>query len=173
LTSIELSTRSAKEERMTRTGVAAAALAAAVTVTLASVAVAGPAATKQRVAINMKFHTKTFVFTPLSAGDLRRDSGTVVQSGHSACHNVIRYGLKNEVCTDTLTLTGERGTLTVRGPVEWRDGGSPRTCGVAFGTWKVVRGTDEYTGVTGAGVSAYDAHCSVWYARYEGFLTAS
>ncbi len=54
-----------------------AVLAAAVT--LASVAAAGPAAAKQRVSITSKgFGTPSgrFVFTPLQAGALRRDSGT-------------------------------------------------------------------------------------------------
>ena len=140
-------------------------------VTLASVAAAGPTATKQRVAINMKFHTKTFVLTTLAAGALKRDSGTMVGVGDGACRNVIRDGLKSALCTETWTLTGKRGTFTTRGPVEWRDGGSPNSCGVAFGSWKVVGGKGEYAGITGGGRSAYDAHCSEWYARYEGFLT--
>ena len=52
------------------------ALAAAVTLT--SVAAAGPAAAKQRVAIDMKIYPqKTFVLTPQQAGPLKRDSGTI------------------------------------------------------------------------------------------------
>lgn len=146
------------------------ALAAAVT--LSSVAAAEPAATKQRVAINIKFHTKAFVLTPLQAGALKPDSGSMLEIGNGSCRKVIRDGLKTEICTDTWRLTGELGTLTIRAPAEWRDGGSPGTCGVAFGTWKVVRGTGEYAGVTGGGRSAYDAHCAKWYARHEGFLTS-
>lgn len=53
-----------------------AVLAAAVTLT--SVASAGPAAAKQRVAIDMKILPKsTFVLMPLQAGVLERDSGTI------------------------------------------------------------------------------------------------
>ena len=53
-----------------------AVLAAAVTLT--SVASAGPAAAKQRVAIDMKIAPKqTFVFTPLQSGALKRDSGRI------------------------------------------------------------------------------------------------
>ena len=62
-----------------------AALAAAVTLT--ATAAAGPDAAKQRVAISMKIYPqKTFVLTPLQAGPLKRDSGTVssVDSKESA-----------------------------------------------------------------------------------------
>jgi hypothetical protein len=102
---------------------------------------------------------------------VKPDSGTLLGTGGS-CRKVIHDGVKSDVCTDTWTLTGKRGAFTTRGPVEWRDGGSPNSCGVAFGSWKVVRGTGEYAGITGGGRSAYDAHCSKWYARYEGFLTS-
>jgi hypothetical protein len=128
-------------------------LAAAVTLT--SVAVAVPEATKQRVEITMAFHDKKFVLAPLQPGALKRDSGTIAESAE-----------------DRWTLTGKRGTLTIRTPAEWRDGGSPGNCGVAFGNWTVVRGTGTYAAITGRGKSAYDAHCDKWYARHEGFLTA-
>ena len=54
----------------------------AAAVTLTSAASAGPVAAKQRVAINMEFCSpgksqKTFVLTPLQAGPLKRDSGTI------------------------------------------------------------------------------------------------
>ena len=52
------------------------ALVAAVTLT--AVAAAGPDAAKQRVAISMKgLPNGTFVLTPLQAGTLKPDSGTV------------------------------------------------------------------------------------------------
>jgi hypothetical protein len=48
------------------------------TIILASVAAAGHDAANQRVAINMKLYPqKTFVLTPLQAGALKRDSGTI------------------------------------------------------------------------------------------------
>ena len=59
----------------------AALVTLAVAVTLTSVAAAGPAATKQRVAINMKFHQSTFVLTPLQAGAVKSDSGTLDRQG--------------------------------------------------------------------------------------------
>ena len=140
-------------------------------VSLASVAAAGPEAAKQRVAINTKMHQSTFVLIPLQAGPLARDSGTVKDNTPNApCRKVVRDGQEANVCNGgRWTLTGKRGTLTIRVPAEWVDPGSGG-CGVAFGTWNVVRGTGEYAGITGGGRSAYDAHCQKWYARHEGFL---
>ena len=147
------------------------ALAAAVT--LASVAAAGPEVAKQRVAITMKFHASTFVLLPFQSGALKYDTGTMTDNAPNApCRKVMRDGQKVDVCNGgRWTLTGKRGTLTIRGAAEWVDPGSGG-CGVAFGTWKVVRGTGEYAGISGGGRSAYDAHCQKWYARHEGFLTA-
>jgi hypothetical protein len=146
-----------------------AALAAAVTVV--SVATAGPEAAKQRVAINVKFHESTFVLSPFQAGALKRDSGTATELTDDTCRKVIRDGQQADVCSGgRWTLTGKRGTLTIRTLAEWVDPGSGE-CGVAFGTWKVVRGTGQYARIIGGGRSAYDAHCQKWYARHEGFVT--
>jgi hypothetical protein len=145
------------------------ALAAAVTLT--SVAAGGPATTKQRVAITVKFHASTFVLSPLQAGVLKRDSGTMSMIVHGSCHDVVRGGQQVGICGNRWTLTGKPGTLTIRTHEEWVDPGSGG-CGIAFGTWKVVRGTGEYAGISGGGRSAYDAHCEKWYARHEGFLTS-
>jgi hypothetical protein len=139
---------------------------------LASAAGAGPEAAKQRVAINMKMPPQsTFVLIPLQAGALKRDSGTITNNSPNApCRKVIRDGQEANVCNGgRWTLTGKQGTLTIRTPAEWVDPGSGG-CGVAFGTWNVLRGTGEYTGITGGGRSAYDAHCEKWYARHEGLL---
>ena len=55
-----------------------ALVAPAAAVTLTAVAAAGPDAAKQRVRISMKNPDNgTFVLTPLQAGTLKRDSGTV------------------------------------------------------------------------------------------------
>jgi hypothetical protein len=54
---------------------------------------------------------------------------------------------------------------------EWVDPGHEKGCGVALGTWKVLRGTEEYAGIAGGGRSAHEALCREWYARQEGFLT--
>jgi hypothetical protein len=74
------------------------------------------------------------------------------------------------------TLTGKRGTLTIRGRSEWvglgRDGnGDGEVDSIAIGTWKVVRGTGQYAGIVGKGRGGHVGLGSPWYARYEGFLT--
>jgi hypothetical protein len=161
---------SPKEKGMTGRMVVLVAIAAAVTFT--TVAAGGTAATKQRVAITMKFHASTFMLFPVQAGALKSDSGTITDNAPNApCRKVIRDGQEVNVCNGSRwTLTGKRGTLTIRAAQEWVDPGSGG-CGVAFGTWKVVRGTGEYAGIAGGGRSAYDAHCKKWYARHEGFVT--
>jgi hypothetical protein len=151
-------------------GLCLAVLAAAATLT--TVAAGGPAAKKQRVAITMKLHESTFVLNPIQQGAVTLDWGTLTDNAPNAqCREVIRDGQGVNVCNGSRwTLTARRGTLTIRTPQEWVDPGSGG-CGVAFGTWKVIRATGEYTGITGGGRSAYDAHCKKWYARHEGFLT--
>jgi hypothetical protein len=144
----------------------------AAAVTLASVAAAGPEAAKQRVAITMKFHASSFALFPYQKGALKYHTGTIADDAPNApCRKMIRGGQGVDVCSGSRwTLTSKLGTLTIRTPQEWVDPGSGG-CGVAFGIWKVVRGTGEYAGITGGGRSAYDAHCQKWYGRHEGYLT--
>ena len=92
----------------------AALVTLAMAVTLTSVAAAGPAATKQRVAINMTFHRSTFVLTPLQAGAVKSDSGTITDKAPNAhCRKVIRDGQEEMWKGGRWTLTGKRGTLTI------------------------------------------------------------
>jgi hypothetical protein len=156
-----------------------AALAAAVT--LASVAAAGPNAAKQRVSIDLKlWPQKTFVFTPLLAGPLKADSGTISHNFLSVPgRNVVRDGQKVTIYDGSVaTLTGKRGTLTIRGRNDWvhleRDeNGDGQADAIAIGTWKVVRGTGQYAGITGKGRNGHIGLGSPWYARYEGMLSTS
>jgi hypothetical protein len=151
------------------------ALAAAVTLT--SVAAAGPAATRQRVAIDARvLPQSTFALRPLKAGALKRDSGTFYRRRDTE-RSVVRNGLRVMITTNTWDLTGKRGTLTIREQVEWvnieADGnGDGSKDSVATGTWKVVRGTGEYAGVMGRGRSGHAGLGQPWNARYEGFLTS-
>ena len=157
--------------------VALVALAAAVTLT--SVAAAGPSAAKQRVAIDLKLYPqKTFVFTPQQFGPLKTDSGTISHNFLSIPgRDVMRDGQKVTIYDGGVaTLTGKRGTLTIRDRNEWvdlgRDGnGDGQNDGIAIGTWKVVRGTGQYAGVVGKGRNGHIGLGSPWYARYEGFLS--
>jgi len=146
-----------------------AVLAAAVT--LASVAAAGPNAAKQRVAIETKILPQgTFVLTPLQAGALKRDSGTISGNWQTAPgRDVMRDGQKVGIYRNTWTLTGKRGTLTIRERIEWVAVGYDDE--VAIGTWKVVRGTGQYAGIAGSGGSGHAGLGQPWYARFEGFLT--
>ena len=150
-----------------------AALFAAVMLT--SVAAAGPEAAKQRVAISMKSPDNgTFVLTPLQAGTLKRDSGTV-----SLVYNdpatVMREGQRIDVYRNTYTLKGKRGGLSIRERTEFvsvsneKVPGFDFTPGVGIGTGKVVGGTGAYAKVTGGGRSGMQGQ--PWLVRQEGFLT--
>jgi hypothetical protein len=145
-------------------------LAAAVTLT--SVAAAGPEAAKQRVVINMKiFPQKTFKLTALTAGSLLVDSGTISSNWTSIQgRNVMRDGQRVTIYNGAVTtLTGKRGSLTIRDRNEWVDVGNGDSIGI--GTWKVVRGTGQYAGIVGKGRNGHAGLGNPWYARYEGFLT--
>ncbi len=128
-----------------------ALVALALAVTLASAAAAGPNAAKQRVAIDMKIYPQgTFVLTPLQTGSLKTDSGTISSNWTSIPgRKVMRDGQKVTIYDGAVTtLTGKRGTLTVRDRNEWvylgRDGnGDGEEDGIGIGTWKVVRGTGQ------------------------------
>jgi hypothetical protein len=154
-------------------------------VMMTSVAAAGPAPAKQRVAINMKICSPgrsqgTFVLTPLQAGPLKHDSGTIDSNWLSIIgRDVMRDGQKVTIYVGAVTtLTGKRGTLTIRDRNEWVDlahdgNGDGENDGIAFSTWKVVRGTGQYAGTVGNGRGGHAGLGCPWYARYEGFLTAS
>lgn len=157
-----------------------ALVALATAVTLASVAAAGPHAAIQRVAIDMKlWPQKTFVLTPLQAGPLKTDSGTISHNWLSiAGHDVMRDGQKVTIYDGGVaTLTGKRGTLTLRNRNEWVDfardaNGDGQNDGIGIGTWKVVRGTGQYAGIVGKGRGAQIGLGSPWYARFEGILNS-
>ena len=142
------------------------------TIILTSVAAAGPEAARQRVAINMKIYPqRTFVLTPLQAGPLKPDSGTISSTWlNIRGRDVMRDGQKVTIYTGAVTtLTGKRGTLTIRDRNEWIDVGNDDQ--IAFGSWKVVRGTGQYAGIVGKGRQGHAGLGSPWYARYEGLLT--
>ena len=151
-----------------------AALVAAVTMT--AVAAAEPAAAKQRVRISMKNPDGgTFVLTPLQAGTLKRDSGTV-SVVYTGLPGVMRQGQQVHVVRNTFTLKGQRGTLSIRERTEWVNVSNEKAPGfdfipgVAIGTWKVVGGTGAFANATGGGRSGHQGSPK-WLAQQEGFLT--
>ena len=146
--------------------------------TLTSVASAGPAGAKQRVAINAKILPGgTFVLTPLRAGAVKPDSGTFKGNWQTAPgREVIRNGQNVTIYKGLWTLAGKRGTLTIRERNEWVDTGSDGNGDghqdeVATGTWNVVRGTGAYARIAGGGASGHAGLGSLWNARFEGLLT--
>ena len=148
--------------------------AVAVAVTVTSVAAASLEATKQREQITASGDTKPtsidrFVLIPLGPGLLGVDSGT--ESSTSTTRIVIRDGQRVQIMNWVTTCKGKRGTLILRLRIEQVDAGNDYVVGT--GTWKVVRGTGEYAGVTGSGgVGTMYRHGGRWNERREGFLTA-
>lgn len=149
------------------------ALAAAVTLT--SVAAAGPAAAKQRVAIVSKGVASvsggTFVLTPLQSGALKRDSGTESAAALPPERVVMRGGQRVTIYDPIVeTFKGKRGSVTIRSRIEYVDAANGYHVGI--GTWKVVRGTGQYAQITGGGRRG-DVYLDrgPWSGRNEGFLT--
>jgi hypothetical protein len=118
----------------------------------------------------------TFVLTPLQAGTLKRDSGTVtvVFSDEPA---VMRNGQKVMIYRNAYSFKGKRGNLTIRERNEWVDVSNENAPGfdfrpgVGIGTWKVVGGTGRYARISGGGRSGHAGMGAQWLARQEGFLT--
>jgi hypothetical protein len=145
------------------------ALAAAVALT--SVAAAGPAAAKQRVAITTEGTQTTnaspFVLSPLTAGALKHDSGTEIADWRERL--VMRDGQRITIAFGTSTYKGRQGNLTTRFRIEWVEAGNGYHVGA--GTWKVVRGTGQYAQITGGGRGGHVyLDSGPWSGRAEGFL---
>ena len=166
------------------TAIQAILVALVAAIILTSVAAAGPDAAKQRVAFDMKIcrpgkSQGTFVLTPQQSGSLKPDSGTISHNFLSIPgRDVLRDGQKVTIYDGGVaTLTGKRGTLTIRDRNEWVDlahdgNGDGENDGIAFSTWKVVRGTGQYAAVVGKGRGGHAGLGCPWYARYEGILTS-
>ena len=156
-------------------------LAVVAAVTLTSAAAAGSEAAKQRVSFDITILPQgKFVLTAVQAGKLKGDSGTVDGNWRriqGQGRDVTRNGQTVTIYNPRWTLSGKRGTLTIRERAEWVDVGGdvdkdayPDSIGL--GTWKVVRGTGQYANLAGGGRSAHEGLGHAWIARFDGFLGA-
>ena len=145
------------------TGVTAVVAAAA---TLATVAAAGPTATRQRVGIQVT--GSSFVLTPLTPGAIKPDAGTAAFCCWTR-RTTIRDGESIEINNPRMTLTGKQGTLVAQNVIGFVD--LPKGWAVFTGTWKVIRGSGAYAGLAGggrgAGVSPANGDNT---AQFEGYL---
>jgi hypothetical protein len=154
----------------------AALIVFAAMLTLSSVAAAGPGAARQQVEITATgvanpAASAKFALTPLSPGGLAPDSGT--EASVVAKQRVVtRDGQRAEIVTWVTTCKGKRGSFVLRVRIEHIDAGSGFHIGT--GTWRFVRGTGAYAGITGGGRVAnawVDRGSRALSERRDGFLT--
>jgi len=150
------------------TAVPALAALAAIAATLAAVAAAGPVAAKQRVEIQIK-EGAPFVLTPLTAGAIKPDTGSATFCCWTL-RSIMRDGQAIDINNPRWTLTGRLGTIEGRNQIGWVD--VPDGWAVFTGTWKVIRGTGAYAGLSGggrvAGVQLANGNTKV---QFQGFLS--
>jgi len=154
----------------------AALVVFAAMVTLSSVAAAGPGAARQQVEITATgvsnpASSLKFVLTPLGAGALKPDSGK--EASVVANQRVVtRDGQRAEIVTWVTTCKGKRGSFVLRVRIEHIDAGNGFHIGT--GTWRFVRGTGAYAGITGGGRVAnawVDSGSRALSERRDGFLS--
>ena len=149
------------------TKLTAVALLAAAAATLAAVAAAGPVAAKQRVAIGNK--GASFVLTPLTPGAIKPDTGTATFCCWTE-RSIMRDGQAIDINDPRWTLTGKLGTIVGRNQIGFVD--LPDGWAVFTGTWKVIRGTGAYAGLSGGGrVAGVQLANGTAKAQFEGFLS--
>ena len=93
----------------------------------------------------------SFVLTPLTPGDIKPDTGTASFCCWTDAH-IMRDGQAIDINNPQMTLTGKHGTLVARNQIEFVD--LPDGLAVFTGTWKVIRGTGDYAGLSGGGRGA-------------------
>jgi hypothetical protein len=154
----------------------AALVVFAAMVTLSSVAAAGQEGARQQVQITAKGDAivaspDKFVLIPLGAGALKPDSGTetaVVANQRT----VTRDGQIADIVTWISTCKGKRGSFVMRVRIEHVEPGNGFHIGT--GTWRFVRGTGAYAGMTGGGRVAnawVDFGSRALSERRDGFLS--
>ncbi len=145
----------------------AVAALAALAVTLTAVAAAGSVATKQRIAIENK--GSSFVLTPLTPGAIKADRGSASFCCWTERH-IVRDGQAIDINDPRWTLTGKLGTIVGRNQIGFVD--LPDGWAVFTGTWKVIRGTGAYAGLSGGGrVAGVQPANGTTRDRFEGFIS--
>lgn len=114
---------------------------------------------KQRVAITIDpaRSGEPFVLVPLTPGRIALDKGSVAWQTESQ-RMLVRNEERIRRWVGTGTFDGENGTLVIHFRIDWRDAGRSHEAG--WGTWRALRGTGSYAGVSGSGTSAH-----VWVPR--------
>ena len=151
-----------------RTKLTVVAALAAAAATLAAVAAAGPVVAKQRVAIQENANG-SFVLTPLTPGAIKRDTGTASFCCWTERH-IMRDGQAIDINDPRWTFTGKLGTIEGRNQIGFVD--LPDGWAVFTGTWKVIRATGAYAGLSGGGrVAGVPPANGNTKAQFEGFLS--
>ena len=139
--------------------------------TITGVTGATATAKKQRVVINMKERpgVGSFTLIPMTQGPLVGDAGKYTWITTSKSKGE-QDGQEFERVVATVTYEGKQGTFVVKEVDTLVAVGIGQR--VSTGTWKIVRGTGVYAGVTGSGrLAAALGIVSPDPWRYEGFLT--
>ena len=127
-------------------------LACASAVSLLSVASAGSRATKQCVSLLANFNVQTgaasWDLVPLSPGPLKRDSGSSSGDGQIGAPT-LRNGQRVTPITGSDNMTSKRGTFVISQKIVITEVGNDYHSGI--GTWRFMRGTGAYKGITGGG----------------------
>lgn len=167
-----------RPNRRAITIVVAGVLACACAATLASVVSAGPAVTKQRVAIvergnpDPDVNGLTFELIPLSPGPLEHDSGAVYATGNQHFGNpVIRNGQQVFPLVGTDRLVGKNGTFMLAQRLESVD--LDTAYSIQTGAWSFKNGTGAYAGFAGSGrfAGVFLMKTNRVVSRLEGFVT--
>jgi hypothetical protein len=142
-------------------------------VVAASVAAGGPAAPKQRIAMEGTFDTNTgrstWVLIPLTKGPLVRDSGTGSGTG-DVKKTIVRNGQSVTPITGSDILNGKRGAIAVTQKVESRSAGHGYNADV--GTWTFTGQLDDYEGFKGGGgFAAVGLPNGKLFIRSEGWVS--
>jgi hypothetical protein len=118
----------------------------------ATVASAASSEKHQRIAIAFNQPAGTFVLTPLTAGPIRRDSGTYNSCCWTQLYS-IRDGQSIEIDNPTVSFTSKRGTFTWHERITFVDINNDYT--VTTATWTIAAGgTGAYAHLEGHGREA-------------------